>query len=1275
MSKKRAYFISQYSFTSLRNPDGPGKTVLAEISKIAHRLQPEQVKKGEDYLRDKLDYYEFILAKRYEHLNFGDVFLARENNATGEVVGFVLAFHNFFCSTERINSLTYNQRFPLEYCIRHFAHDVPFLRDLDVLGKFAYCFHIGVIPEKTKRKVGCASSLLNAMEFFYCQSHTVKNGKSVGSKRFSYSLGHSSFAFEPILKEPALILAASIHEHQQNIIQIIKNRNKCKRPHAKLNNELDFETIFLDHYFDQSVAKGIWFRLVQIPDNRLFLKQMNYRILPQAFSTIIPIQLNRSVIQLNKVLKSMGAKVLWSSFFHDNELLKKKNLLPRESLGFFQSILEASKEQYPVLLESLGKIINYLKEKHLESKDKANISSAFNRRTSEIFFFAGGIHQMPSFVKPVLLDIEKTKEATGGLIDFLVHQEVISTEPPLSPGEKIELALAFQQVLISNSDENRAKRDKWITRLSLGKEEIKFLEDFSKAKFKGDARYPEFKDAKRPKNARKSMELIYNTKVVNQQQLDKWRHYVQLHRSLYEIDAAVMEDRKKYWWCHGILPINYTSRKKVMGIMFTFRCEKIVASPPEITAEDVRTRMDTVAQAIATTLPRDLLNNLIKLQESNATEMSIRQSIGVITSRNMAHHLGSHILPNLDTPESLERLSNKDFKDAILPEIAKLNGYIRTKTQLQADMNSTYPVSSVSKWLHQEVIKEFTEQRLLRKYVSGTRLREINIEFKIQNDWGPKDIMVQIPNGALGSHALFIILTNFIRNSSKYENTNHLDSLDITLMVLEPSTNSHKTNLKSPTTTSLEKSKELVDLDRGYKILIYDNISRDEDKIRDIVDSLNSLIKQYRMNLRNGLQGGGLGIIEMVTAAAYLRKKGAEHAASRVERSKEIPLLKAEIHTVKESGQTNHYLAYSIYLKKPRLALLITQNESQSIDLRPWHKNFGIRHTYENEVALGGHHGYSHDFVLAFGDKIRKRLELTKRFPLRWLDLEDPLLDPALIHQLNQDDGHLYTRLLWECWVKRYARRKGLKVEEIQLVITSEEGAFPDISSVNPSNLFVFSHHGEGHPSLIDPDAFAFYQYFGSSCPTGKLILEQYGTDITPEEEHQQAAFRFQLFEAAITRIAILDERVQKQIIRRTEMDEEEKNHFDVLSRMSIHIPRPDQGGVNLLRSKQGPAAASWINNLMETKSVDFIVLHLGLLESWVGSDPDNINRWIEENITAIDPRPEIIIVTGRGRPQRLSPKFCFQSASLISEHIVGGAPSKFHLCQILFSSRTRPLL
>jgi len=1265
------YVIKRFSFSDLANIEsGLGDYILPRITALANRVSHRRVKADEDSLRDEVDYKQFLQIPFTRDNNFGQLFLAYhvedeplKDDSDPDPIAFLMALenHTFIkkreAATRGIADIGPNTSewgpktsFPFDHCALWFRHDVDYLRDLNTLGTFAYCFQLAVHPMYQGKEV--ANKLLNQFERYYCLPEKPEKLNLNAPPR-------------------TLLLAASVHENQFRAIKLLIKRNgqELLKRHEELLPDVDLTALFLDHYFAPGNDGGHWFRLIQIPDTKSFSREVNYQNIRKAFNTIVPIQLNQSVHQINKVLHHLGAQVTWSSFFHGNHLLEDKYGFSMESHGFFLSLLKTqNRRQYRHSLGLLREIMKYLKEKAKKKSGVASITKTYldnKKRSTEIFYFNGGDHAMPSFVDPRKFYLDRPQESKDDLFDFVKEWNLVPRG--LNSKASMQWWQAFMAYSSRPSEERKKEVEYWKEELELSEEEYLMLRrvatiDVRKNKSRNSKATPSEKEVLQ--EGKKLLGDINRQRTRRSYRL-LWEKYFNLHKKLYEVDKAGQSDfTNTHWWCHAIVPITHSRRNSTMGIMFSFICKK-----DKLGEDDPHTKMNLIAQTVSSALTPYLLNNLIKLQENDAKELNTRYSFAAVTTRNMAHHVGSHILAHTDNELAIRYLREEIYPDNFDEEIGKFHEYLRTKTHLLADMISSNPVSSVNRWLKREIIAHFNEQEILKRYVSGTNITDVSLDFIDKYGTQSEDILIQVPNGDLGGHAFYMIVTNMIRNVAKYEPTASLDMLQITARVV-------------PTPDDLRRAGKKIDkhtlvgpaTPRGYQILLHDNVPRKFKKLKELVTTLNENLDYGQRNLGNNIRSSGWGLMEMSVAAAYLRKKGLIRAEIYRNGTKEILLTEEEKKKKpKEAPDTRtvglYVLAYRIYLKKPRSILMITRQEERLLRKPEWATERGLRIMTENETLDNEREIYSHDFVLAFDEKTRNRIEKkVKRFPLRWLKF----LAEGDISRFQgffySDDGPAFISRIWRIWLAGYAERKQMSADKFKLLVflSDHQPVLPVEVRNTPENLLIYDLHGELAKSLTTQQLrrFGFYQSFGSLCPTGRLLNNR-----TKSSEAEEQILQSQLIEAAITSILILDERIQRQSLERGHGS---NRHIQALANMGIHLPDPTLNEVDLNAVNDGKQAAEWLLLMLNKTKVDFVVLHLGLLESWLGSDISRINAWIKQSIDDIDYRPQIIIISGRGRHTSFPKHFCYQPASSISEYVVSGPPSKYHLVQTLFSSRTR---
>src|SRR6185312_16282143 len=248
--------------------------------------------------------------------------------------------------------------------------------------------------------------------------------------------------------------------------------------------------------------------------------------------------------------------------------------------------------------------------------------------------------------------------------------------------------------------------------------------------------------------------------------------------------------------------------------------------------------------------------------EHGATEKSkqnaMRYAMVAIMSRNMSHNIGSHII---------SRLGDTGIEEVPRKKYAAFNSFLRTRLEFLAAF-STPHLSSFSKLkLYKDVMAQFLPENEDRASVDwqeivinnisqaeGYDSDNIAVSYVINGDhlsegWDP---FVIFPDGYLGRHALYIILENLIRNSTKHQslhgNKNPLN------FIFSVNTNPIDENL--------------------IEVLIYDNfksLQAKDDASNRLLDSLNDTIGQPLLGEHGSLRLDASGITEMRICASFLR--------------------------------------------------------------------------------------------------------------------------------------------------------------------------------------------------------------------------------------------------------------------------------------------------------------------------------------------------------------------------------------------------------------------
>ena len=131
-------------------------------------------------------------------------------------------------------------------------------------------------------------------------------------------------------------------------------------------------------------------------------------------------------------------------------------------------------------------------------------------------------------------------------------------------------------------------------------------------------------------------------------------------------------------------------------------------------------------------------------------------------------------------------------------------------------------------------------------------------------------------------------------------------------------------------------------------------------------------------------------------------------------------------------------------------------------------------------------------------------------------------------------------------------------------------------------------------------------------------------------------------------------------------------NRFNALKKAGIFIPEINE--LCLFKKQFGEndleTLHQWLDRILEHQNIDFLVLHIGLVEKMIGKTKvDEINNFIDRYIRYKHPQVEIIFITGRGKPHKLPRGSLYVTYSTLAKY-VAEEPSKYHLTRVLYSAR-----
>jgi len=253
-----------------------------------------------------------------------------------------------------------------------------------------------------------------------------------------------------------------------------------------------------------------------------------------------------------------------------------------------------------------------------------------------------------------------------------------------------------------------------------------------------------------------------------------------------------------------------------------------------------------------------------------------------IMARNFSHNVGSHALANPHLFESLGlRVEKKEEAEEVERRLGTFNAYMQGRLDFMARAMSKSSHRPEPLFLLQDVMEGFFKQGvLLDNLIEDASYSGKNIEFhiniqgnKVKYTWCKEekskptdgseyfgfhtdddklDVIVGIPGGMVGAHALYAFLENILRNSTKYGKKGSQEAKLIIHLNLE----------------KCEGKRSQKDKEPGWILSIWDNISTDAE--HSASTKIREFINQSLINDDGSMNHKGHGIQEMKLCAELL---------------------------------------------------------------------------------------------------------------------------------------------------------------------------------------------------------------------------------------------------------------------------------------------------------------------------------------------------------------------------------------------------------------------
>lgn len=703
-----------------------------------------------------------------------------------------------------------------------------------------------------------------------------------------------------------------------------------------------------------------------------------------------------------------------------------------------------------------------------------------------------------------------------------------------------------------------------------------------------------------------------------------------------------------------------------------------------------------------------MFTNILSLwaTHDNTLRHSAKAAVTAIMSRNLSHNIGSHVLSywNQELENKLNIQGTYDENQTVIKKSKVLLQYIQQRMDFLAEISTSIPCSELALDIKNDILGPFVNPNrdkyhttevsndisVLLRYIAESEGINLHGRIKIKLN-GLKSNRVSIPNGVVGTHAIYSILENFIRNAAKYYRGSVNNAVNFIIVVQEP---------------------KYLDWDKKYVAIsiwdMRDNSCNNKDlkKMRSFLPkwkngngtkhlkgSENNTQNCEFTNTEGTLLPGGWGMKEMLTCANFLRKSSPEvlyEILSEGYNPGEPPLLdilcgeepegkscctaSANNCSHKESEYKNK-LGIGFYLRKPKdLAVAI---EKTNIDPK---NTFGIEEIKNLPKKKDNNTSPLKEEIP------HKILLLDKDYEENYKD--DPK-SPCRIRLGNtndtiNDDYYLKS-------YKEFIDDDIIKNEDWpQMIFTGggESNKYKPLFEKRENNYGKAVNedilvNGEFHSTVGDKGFLLFYHHAENAIYITKAFLSEkrkdgmkyfqgmsashsFYTRVTnpPSDKKINQHFQMEIIESAMTRVVIVDERVSRWANKDYKTGIKIK---DVLEYMNVYVIPVCLSKITLSEmennlTKIGNEKFSIINS---DAGIHFFVIHQGVLDKMEKEGKDNsINllgkvkcRWK-------------VVASGRGVPPELKEYNNVRFIEISALLIMLENYDKHALVQTLFSLR-----
>jgi hypothetical protein len=710
---------------------------------------------------------------------------------------------------------------------------------------------------------------------------------------------------------------------------------------------------------------------------------------------------------------------------------------------------------------------------------------------------------------------------------------------------------------------------------------------------------------------------------------------------------------------------------------------------------------------------------LVQVTRKETHAQATKAAISQVMARNMSHNIGSHVMNKMlsvDDMEASVKSKNYKAKDVgtkkeLRDHVLVFNSYLKARMDYLADVTFGTPVMQTNKDVYTEIFKGFDQNILLLNNISalGTNfIYEINFAYNGIRMDEKSGIKIAMPNDLLGCQAFYNILENIIRNTAKHAK----DKPEVVVFTINISESD-----VAPSLYMVEVYDNVVVKNRTNEGEIKEHIRQynsnpavqnkisELDEIDWLVYKQNKTINTSILNEQtNLLRTTALGMIELATSAAYLRKIAideiesdefiVEYDEADINRFNKLNVLK----TFNKDG----CLGYRFFVFKPTEVLLIGSFGNEILSKRNSLLEEGICILSKEQFESAGD-VYNHQFLL-YDDASLNDIIFYRRTSLPTRRVKTDAEQKKQIDLiLANTAGNILSELecfIWEIWNANLFNRHKISDLKIYSSVHDDDkkdkvfhAAFINHNETWECNKANFKQYDDvlsdnsfavGNASYCESlSSFAQSKLPGfqkSQVLVGKndrvahKPIIRYYPYINRRKEYEEKINYYKLSESILAKILVVDERIQEASINnRYNSDDCSVPFGDLYAMTNIVLPNSvtPEGEhikeIDLSANNFDEALIGQIKGFILTHVVDcdFLLIHYSILERMFDSDKGKINAELKK----ISRKIKTVITSGRGKPPGLPGYVSFVNLTPVLDSFIENR-SKYSINYLLNSAR-----